>query len=169
MSDPSAVLPSALLSARPEPDEYAPYHGRYISLIQGNDIISTLESQRRQMMLLLCGRDQADGDLRYAPGKWTVKQVLGHVCDEQRVGDVVGGAAEDADEHRQAGGEARLAPGRDGAALGREMLRAPHREAHQCVAVPVERAEAPGGAGRRFDDCDDASDETLGADRIVGA
>ena len=85
MSDPSAVLPCALAIARPEPDEYAPYHGRYISLIQGNDIIGTLESQRRQMMLLLCGRDEADGDLRYAPGKWTVKQVLGHVCDTERI------------------------------------------------------------------------------------
>src|SRR5215467_2290971 len=85
MSDPSAVLPCALAIARPEPDEYAPYHGRYISLIQGNDIITTLESQRRQMMLLLCGRDEADGDLRYAPGKWMVKQVLGHVCDTERI------------------------------------------------------------------------------------
>jgi DinB superfamily len=85
MSDPSAVLPSALVIARPEPDEYAPYYGRYISLIQGNDIISTLEAQRRQMMLLLCGRHEADGDLRYAPGKWTVKEVLGHVCDTERI------------------------------------------------------------------------------------
>jgi hypothetical protein len=85
MSDPCAVLPSALVLARPETDEYAPYYGRYISLIQGNDIIGTLESQRRQMMLLLCGRDEADGNLRYAPGKWMVKEVLGHVCDTERI------------------------------------------------------------------------------------
>jgi len=85
MSDPSAVLPSALVIARPEPDEYAPYYGRYVSLIEGNDIISTLEAQRRQMMLLLCGRQEADGDLRCAPGKWTVKEVLGHVCDTERI------------------------------------------------------------------------------------
>ncbi len=84
MLDPAAVLP-AFTVARPEPGEYAPYYDRYISLVAGNDIIGTLESQRRQMMLLLCSRDEADGDFRYAPGKWTVKEVLGHVCDCERI------------------------------------------------------------------------------------
>ncbi len=46
---------------------------------------STLESQRRQMLLLLSGRDESEGDFRYAPGKWSVKEVLGHVCDTERI------------------------------------------------------------------------------------
>jgi hypothetical protein len=37
------------------------------------------------MMLLLSGRDEADGEFRYAPGKWNAKEVLGHVCDTERV------------------------------------------------------------------------------------
>ena len=71
--------------ARPEPGEYAPYYDRYISLIQGNDILATLDNGRRQMMLLLSGRDEADGNFRYAPEKWNAKQVLGHVCDTERI------------------------------------------------------------------------------------
>ena len=84
MSEPAVVTP-ALSVARPEPGEYAPYYDRYISLIPGTEILPTLESQRRQMMLLLSGRDEADGDFRYAPDKWSAKQVLGHVCDTERI------------------------------------------------------------------------------------
>jgi uncharacterized damage-inducible protein DinB len=71
--------------ARPQPGEYAPYYERYISLVQGNDILATLENGRRHMMLLLSGRDEADGDFRYAPEKWSAREVLGHVCDTERV------------------------------------------------------------------------------------
>jgi len=71
--------------ARPQPGEYAPYYDCYISLVQGNDILATLDSGRRQMMLLLSGRDEADGNFRYAPEKWNAKQVLGHVCDAERI------------------------------------------------------------------------------------
>src|SRR5579864_8980338 len=71
--------------ARPEPGEYAPYYERYISLVQGNDIVAALENGRRHMMLLLSGRDEADGDFRYAPEKWSAKEVLGHVCDTERI------------------------------------------------------------------------------------
>ena len=49
MSEPAVV--SAI--ARPEPGEYAPYYDRYISLAPGNDILGTLDTQRRQLMLLL--------------------------------------------------------------------------------------------------------------------
>lgn len=85
MSEPAVVTPAALSIARPEPGEYAPYYERYISLISGSNILGTLESQRRQMMLLLSGRDEEDGDIRYAPDKWTAKEVLGHVCDTERI------------------------------------------------------------------------------------
>ncbi|MGA2004945.1 MAG: DinB family protein [Terriglobales bacterium] len=70
---------------RPAPDEYAPYYEKYISRVQDSDILATLDDQRRQMVLLLSGRSEADGDIRYAPGKWTLKEVLGHICDAERV------------------------------------------------------------------------------------
>ena len=85
MSEPAVVSSAASNIARPEPGEYAPYYERYISLIPGSDILGALESQRRQMMLLLSGRDEDEGDIRYAPDKWTAKEVLGHVCDTERI------------------------------------------------------------------------------------
>jgi hypothetical protein len=71
--------------ARPEPGEYAPYYERYISLVRGGDILTALDQQRRQTMMLLCGRDENDGDFRYAPDKWSAKEVLGHVNDTERI------------------------------------------------------------------------------------
>jgi|SRR5579872_40976 len=87
MSEPAVVSPVALSISisRPEPGEYAPYYDRYISLVPGADILGTLDAQRRQMMLLLSGRDESDGNFRYAPDKWSAKQVLGHVCDTERI------------------------------------------------------------------------------------
>lgn len=82
----SAVMPSpAFTIARPKPGEYAPYYDRYISLIQGEEILATLDQQRKETMLLLCSRDEQDGNFRYAPEKWSAKEVLGHVCDTERV------------------------------------------------------------------------------------
>ena len=84
MSEP-AVATSGALVGRPEPGEYAPYYDRYISLIPESDILKTLDSQRRQTMLMLSGRDEDDGNFRNAPDKWTAKEVLGHVCDTERI------------------------------------------------------------------------------------
>jgi uncharacterized damage-inducible protein DinB len=85
MSESAVVGPPSLSIARPQPGEYAPYYDRYIALVNGEDILATLDQQRRETMLLLCGRDEQDGDFRYAPGKWSVKEVLGHVCDSERI------------------------------------------------------------------------------------
>jgi len=85
MSEPAVITPSAFTVARPQADEYAPYYDRYISMIQGEDILNTLDQQRRQMMLLLSCRDEEEGDFRYAPEKWSAKEVLGHICDTERI------------------------------------------------------------------------------------
>jgi hypothetical protein len=75
----------ALTITRPEPSEYSPYHGQYISLVEGSDLLTALDEQRRQTMLLLCGREDEDGNFRYAADKWSAKEVLGHVCDSERI------------------------------------------------------------------------------------
>ena len=74
-----------LVIPRPQPGEYAPYYERYISQLPGNDILAILDQHRRQMLLLLSSRSEADGDMRYAPGKWSVREVVGHICDCERV------------------------------------------------------------------------------------
>ena len=81
----NATTSTASAYLRPQPAEYAPYYDRYISLIQGNDILAALDEQRRQMLLLLSGRTEPDGDLRYAPEKWSLKEVLGHINDTERI------------------------------------------------------------------------------------
>jgi len=87
--DEESMSTTATASFRPQPGEYAPYYDRYISLVQdnnqGNDILAALDQQRRQTVLLLSGRTEADGDLRYAPDKWSLKEVLGHLNDTERI------------------------------------------------------------------------------------
>jgi len=81
----TATTSTANAYLRPRSGEYAPYYDRYISLVPGNDILAALDEQRRQMLLLLSGRTEADGDLRYAPDKWSLKEVLGHLNDTERI------------------------------------------------------------------------------------
>jgi hypothetical protein len=76
---------TAIASLRPQPGEYAPYCDRYISLVPGNNVLAALDEQRRQMLLLLSGRTEADGEIRYAPDKWSLKEVLGHINDGERI------------------------------------------------------------------------------------
>src|ERR1700688_2502216 len=85
MSEPAVIVPVAFTVSRPQAGEYAPYYEKYVALVEGDDILNALEQQRRQTMLLLSCRDDNDGDFRYAPGKWSAKEVLGHVCDTERV------------------------------------------------------------------------------------
>jgi uncharacterized damage-inducible protein DinB len=70
---------------RPEATEYAEYYANYISKVPGTDILGVLESQRLQMLQLFAGRSDRDGSFRYAPGKWSVKEVLGHITDTERI------------------------------------------------------------------------------------
>lgn len=72
-------------SSKPLSSEYAPYYERYISLVPQHEILETIEQQRREMVLLLSCRDEADGNFRYAPDKWSAKEVLGHINDAERV------------------------------------------------------------------------------------
>ena len=70
---------------RPEPTEYAEFYANYIAIVPGTDILGVLEAQRVQMLQLFAGRSERDGSFRYAPGKWTVKETLGHITDAERI------------------------------------------------------------------------------------
>jgi hypothetical protein len=71
--------------AKPEAGEYAAYYEKYIALVPGNDVTGALEAQRVQTMQLFAGRSERDGNFRYAADKWTVKEVLGHLSDSERI------------------------------------------------------------------------------------
>ncbi len=69
---------------KPDADEHAPYYGTYIRLV-GEDVFAQLESQARTTPQLLAGLSEDKGLHRYAPGKWSVKEVIGHLADAERV------------------------------------------------------------------------------------
>lgn len=71
--------------APPETSEYAPYFGRYISLVPGGNVLAALEDQPRETLSLLSTMTDEQGDYRYAPGKWSIKELLGHVIDTERI------------------------------------------------------------------------------------
>jgi hypothetical protein len=69
---------------RPQSDEYNPYYDRYISLVGSDDIIGLLEKQSPETVALFKSAS-AKAEFRYAPGKWSVKEMLGHVNDTERI------------------------------------------------------------------------------------
>jgi DinB superfamily len=70
---------------RPDLKEYAPYYEKYISLVPGDNIVTTLNSQIEGTLTLLRGLSESQGELRYAPGKWSIKEVIGHLIDGERI------------------------------------------------------------------------------------
>jgi hypothetical protein len=69
---------------RPKADEYAPFYDRYISLVTSEDIVPVLEKEGPETVALFKSAT-SKADYRYAPGKWTVKEVLGHINDSERI------------------------------------------------------------------------------------
>jgi hypothetical protein len=71
--------------ARPAPGEYDPYFDRYIALVADGDVVALLETQVEETLALLRGCAEADGTFRYAQGKWSLTEVVGHLADTERV------------------------------------------------------------------------------------
>jgi hypothetical protein len=72
-------------TTRPASTDFAPYYGRYIETVPDGDLVDILGRQRAEMQQLLGGIDETRARHRYAPGKWSVAEVLGHVIDAERV------------------------------------------------------------------------------------
>lgn len=72
-------------SRRPAPPEFPAYFERYIRLVPDGDILETLERQMAESAAFLAGISEERAHFRYAPGKWSVKEVVGHVIDSERV------------------------------------------------------------------------------------
>ncbi len=70
---------------RPDAGEHAEYYSRYTKLVPEGDIVVTLEAQTKKFVEFLRGIAEAKGDFRYAPDKWSVKEMLGHMIDGERV------------------------------------------------------------------------------------
>jgi hypothetical protein len=71
--------------ARPQSDEHSAFYGRYIERVAEGDIVSILREQIAATSALLRGIPAERADFAYAPDKWTIKQVVGHLIDVERV------------------------------------------------------------------------------------
>ncbi|HEX6100898.1 MAG TPA: DinB family protein [Thermoanaerobaculia bacterium] len=70
---------------RPTTSDYAPAHAAYVGLVHEDDILSAMEQQSSSMQKFLASLTDARADHRYAEGKWSVKEVIGHIADAERV------------------------------------------------------------------------------------
>jgi uncharacterized damage-inducible protein DinB len=77
---------TASISGRPDPSEFAPYAQAYVDLVDGADIEKALPAQLHSTVRSLEAiSDASAGTYSYAPGKWTVKEILGHIIDTERI------------------------------------------------------------------------------------
>ena len=70
---------------RPLTVEYTPYHAKYVENVPYGDPLRALELQLEDATRLLLALPEARGGHRYAPGKWSIKEVVGHVIDCERI------------------------------------------------------------------------------------
>jgi hypothetical protein len=70
---------------RPAPAEFAPFYGRYIDLVPDAPIVETLNAQIEETMSLLGALPESKGAHRYEPAKWSIKEVIGHLADSERI------------------------------------------------------------------------------------
>lgn len=71
--------------APPSASEYAPSYGTYVGAVPKGDLIAYLGGQTAELDAMLSPLDDSRGAFRYAPDKWSIKQVLGHIADAERV------------------------------------------------------------------------------------
>ena len=70
---------------RPEATEYAPFYETYVKLVRDTDILTTLEEQQATVRKLLAKVPEERAGFRYAEGKWSIREVIGHCTDAERV------------------------------------------------------------------------------------
>jgi DinB superfamily len=70
---------------RPDETEYLPYYGRYISLVPAGDILALLSRQREDTLALLGSIPESEAGFRYEPDKWSIRELVGHVTDTERI------------------------------------------------------------------------------------
>jgi hypothetical protein len=74
-----------LLVSKPDASEHAPYFSRYVDLVADGDILGALAGQIESTLAKLGRVSEADSLKRYAPGKWSVREVMGHMVDTERI------------------------------------------------------------------------------------
>lgn len=76
---------SSVHSIRPAPDEYASYYGRYVAEVPDGDVLEILAQGLAETLAALRPVGEERASHRYEPGKWTLREVAGHVADTERI------------------------------------------------------------------------------------
>jgi len=71
-------------ATQPSATEHPEYFGRYVTLVPPGNILDLLQQGLDTTLALLAGAS-AQADFRYAPGKWSLKEIVGHMIDTERI------------------------------------------------------------------------------------
>jgi hypothetical protein len=73
-----------MMMGRPQPAEAAPYYFTYIDRVAGDDVLAVIDSQLKESLALFAGISEEQSLHRYAPGKWSIRELLNHITDTER-------------------------------------------------------------------------------------
>jgi hypothetical protein len=74
-----------MMLARPQPHEFIPYYSKYIDRVISDDVVNVIETQLPETLAFLATISEEKSLHRYGPDKWTIREVLGHINDCERV------------------------------------------------------------------------------------
>lgn len=74
-----------MIIRKPQPQDYPSFYKAYIDLIKSEDVIMILENQGTAFHAFVKNLDSIQGDYRYAPEKWSIKEVIGHIIEVERI------------------------------------------------------------------------------------
>jgi hypothetical protein len=78
-------MTTSFRASRPAAGDYLPYYGTYIDRVPDGEIVDTLARQMDKTLSFIRSIPEEKGDKRYAPDKWSVREVIGHVIDCERI------------------------------------------------------------------------------------
>ena len=81
----STATSVAAAATKPAKSEFLPYYERYISLVPEGDVVSTLSTQVGDTLAILRALPASVSTYRYAPDKWSVNELVGHLIDSERL------------------------------------------------------------------------------------
>ena len=76
---------TTVATSRPDSAEHAPYYGTYIAVVPDGDVVATLRQDGEALQSLLAEIPESRAGFRYAEGKWSVRDVVGHLIDAERI------------------------------------------------------------------------------------
>ncbi len=70
---------------RPQVSEYGDFYAAYVDEVPEGDVLELLAQQGKELVELLSSLDDEQARFRYAEGKWSIKQIAGHLADAERI------------------------------------------------------------------------------------